>query len=60
MGVFQSLGAEPPAERRRQREWLTFLAVSLVLVPALSVAVVGGYGLMVWIYQMLAGPPGPS
>jgi nitrate reductase NapE len=28
-------------------------------MPALTVAVVGGYGLIVWIAQMVLGPPGP-
>ena len=30
-----------------------------VLMPALAVATVGGYGLAVWVYQIVAGPPGP-
>ncbi|WP_424565313.1 hypothetical protein [Streptococcus agalactiae] len=25
----------------------------------LSVAIVGGYGFLVWIIQIFAGPPGP-
>ena len=29
------------------------------LLPALAVATVGGYGLSVWIFQMIVGPPGP-
>jgi periplasmic nitrate reductase NapE len=28
-------------------------------MPALAVATVGSYGLVVWIYQAWAGPPGP-
>ena len=32
---------------------------SVVLMPAVAVATVGSYGLSVWIYQMIAGPPGP-
>jgi nitrate reductase NapE len=27
------------------------------MVPVLSVAVVGGYGFMVWMIQMVSGPP---
>ncbi len=37
-----------------------FLFLTVVLAPALSVALVGGYGLIIWIYQILAGPPGGS
>jgi len=36
-----------------------FLVLTLLLAPALTVATVGSYGLGVWVYQMIAGPPGP-
>ena len=41
--------------------WLifAFLFLTAVVMPALAVATVGSYGLAVWIYQMVAGPPGP-
>ena len=41
----------------RKSELLGFLFLTVVLAPVLSVAVVGGYGFLVWIYQLLAGPP---
>jgi len=45
------------AEKRR--EWLLFLFLTVVLAPTLAVAVVGGYGFLVWMFQLIAGPPGP-
>jgi nitrate reductase NapE len=45
--------------RRRRMEIFAFLFLTAVLMPALAVAVVGSYGLAVWVYQMAAGPPGP-
>ncbi|HYE49135.1 MAG TPA: periplasmic nitrate reductase, NapE protein [Azospirillaceae bacterium] len=45
-----------PTPTRRQ-EALFFAFLAFVLVPALSVAVVAGYGFCVWMYQLLAGPP---
>jgi nitrate reductase NapE len=45
--------------RRRRMEILAFLFLTAVLLPAFAVATVGGYGLAVWVYQMMAGPPGP-
>jgi nitrate reductase NapE len=45
--------------RRRRMEIFAFLFLTAVLMPALAVATVGGYGFAVWIYQMMAGPPGP-
>jgi len=51
----------PHADSRRQRrmEIFAFLFLTGFIVPALAVAVVGGYGLAVWIFQMIVGPPGP-
>jgi nitrate reductase NapE len=40
-------------------EIFAFLFLTAILMPALAVATVGSYGLAVWIYQMVAGPPGP-
>jgi periplasmic nitrate reductase NapE len=45
--------------RRRRMEIFAFLLLTAVLMPALAVATVGSYGLTVWLYQMIAGPPGP-
>ena len=41
----------------RKRELLVFLFLAIVLIPGLSVAIVGGYGFAVWMYQLIAGPP---
>jgi periplasmic nitrate reductase NapE len=45
--------------RRRRMEVFAFLFLTAVVMPALAVATVGGYGFAVWIYQMVVGPPGP-
>jgi periplasmic nitrate reductase NapE len=45
--------------RRRRMEIFAFLFLTAVLMPVLAVGTVGSYGLAVWIYQMIAGPPGP-
>ena len=45
--------------RRRRMEIFAFLFLTAVLMPAFAIATVGSYGLAVWIYQMVAGPPGP-
>ena len=44
----------------RRAELALFVVLAFVLVPVASIAVVGGYGFMVWMYQMWAGPPGPG
>jgi nitrate reductase NapE len=43
---------------RRRQELTVFLILTLVLAPVLAVGTVGGYGLGIWVYQMIAGPPG--
>jgi len=40
------------------RELSAFLFLTVLLAPAMSVAVVGSYGFAIWIYQIIAGPPG--
>ena len=45
------------AALRRRSELGVFLALAVVLAPLISIAAVGSYGLAVWMYQMVAGPP---
>lgn len=35
----------------------TFMFLAVFLAPILSVIIVGGFGFMIWISQMLFGPP---
>jgi nitrate reductase NapE len=46
-----------PAGRRR--ELVAFCILAIVIWPFVAVAVVGGYGFLVWMYQIVTGPPGP-
>ncbi len=44
---------------KRSLEWKSFLFITVVLFPVLSVAFVGGYGFLVWMLQIFfLGPPG--
>jgi nitrate reductase NapE len=36
----------------------SFLFLSVVMAPILAVVIVSGYGFIVWMYQLVAGPPG--
>lgn len=47
-----------PAALRRQ-ELITFVVLAFAIWPLVAVALVGGYGLLVWLWQMIFGPPGP-
>lgn len=39
------------SDSSRRDEWLAFLALVVFLAPILSVAIVGGWGLLVWLSQ---------
>ena len=46
------------APSTRQEEGRSFLFLTVVMAPAIAVIFVGGYGFLIWVYQMFAGPPG--
>ncbi len=43
---------------QKRRELRAFLFLTIVLAPVLSVLIVGGFGFLVWMVQLIAGPPG--
>lgn len=47
-----------PSQKRDETRLFIFLIV--FLFPLLSIALVSGYGFIVWISQMFFGPPGPA
>ncbi|TKT78189.1 periplasmic nitrate reductase, NapE protein [Aquamicrobium sp. LC103] len=49
----------PSPARARRRELLAFLVLAFGIWPVVAVGVVGGYGFIVWMYQIVFGPPGP-
>lgn len=50
--------AVPPEDRKRH-ELRLFIFLIIFLFPILAVAFVGSYGFVVWMSQMIMGPPGP-
>ena len=53
----QQANASTEQPQSKKRELSVFLFLAVVLAPILAVMVVGGYGLLVWIYQHFTGPP---
>ena len=56
------MSAEPEARvegrrERKRRELRGFFFLTVFFAPALAVAIVGGYGFLVWMYQLVQGPP---
>jgi len=42
----------------KAQELRAFLLLSIILAPVLAFLVVAGYGFLVWMVQLVAGPPG--
>lgn len=51
-------GAETDSPSRRS-EFLAFLLLAFGVWPFVAVGVVGGFGFLVWMFQLIFGPPGP-
>ena len=47
---------QPPFAKGQ--ELRSFLFLSVVMAPILAGIVVAGYGFVVWMVQIIAGPPG--
>lgn len=41
----------------KRRELAVFIFLTFILAPILAVVVVAGYGFVVWMIQLIAGPP---
>lgn len=41
----------------REEELRSFVFLTMVMAPILAGLIIAGYGFMVWMYQMFAGPP---
>ena len=50
--------APPDAPSTRTEEWRSFVFLTVVMAPVLATIIVGGYGFVVWMTQLLVGPPG--
>ena len=42
----------------KAQELRSFLFLSVAMAPVLAVVLVSGYGFIVWMCQLVAGPPG--
>jgi nitrate reductase NapE len=50
---------DTPPRSSKSLELKAFLLLAVLMGPVLAVIVVSGYGFLVWMFQLLAGPPGP-
>ena len=54
-------GAQPDSAHSTGRgaELIVFAVIAAFIWPVVAVGVVGGYGFLVWMSQLILGPPGP-
>lgn len=43
----------------RRAELFVFAIIAAFIWPVVAVGVVGGYGFLIWMSQLILGPPGP-
>lgn len=55
-----ALRADAPLPSTRKEELRAFALLAVFLAPVLAVLIVAGWGFLVWMVQLLAGPPGPA
>ncbi|WP_018185445.1 periplasmic nitrate reductase, NapE protein [Kaistia granuli] len=48
----------PVSARTKRDEIIAFLILAVVIWPVIAVGVVGGYGFLIWMSQLVFGPPG--
>lgn len=41
----------------KSRELRVFLFLTVILFPILSISLMGGYGFIIWMSQIIFGPP---
>jgi nitrate reductase NapE len=49
----------PALAQTKRQEIAAFVVLAVLIWPVLAVGVVGGYGFLIWMYQIVFGPPGP-
>jgi nitrate reductase NapE len=47
------------SQNSRRDEIVAFIILAVLIWPVVAVGIVGGYGFLVWMYQIVFGPPGP-
>jgi periplasmic nitrate reductase NapE len=48
-----------PRNDARRAEIFAFVVLAILIWPVVAIGVVGGYGFLVWMSQIVFGPPGP-
>lgn len=41
----------------KKQELMLFLILTVIMAPVVSLSIIGGYGLFIWLSQIIGGPP---
>ncbi len=52
------MGQETELAQTKRDETIAFVVLAVLLAPLIACAVVGGYSFLVWMFQIVLGPPG--
>jgi nitrate reductase NapE len=50
---------QSPDRPTKRDEIFAFIVLAVLIWPFIAVGIVGGYGFLVWMFQIVFGPPGP-
>ena len=56
-GLLRPLSGPSLVQYTRNQELRSFLFLTVVMAPVLTGMIVAGYGFLVWMYQVISGPP---
>jgi nitrate reductase NapE len=48
------------AKPSKREEIFAFAVLAVLIWPVIAIGIVGGYGFLVWMFQIVYGPPGPA
>ena len=48
---------EKPTEFSKREELRSFIFLTVFMAPVLTGMIIAGFGFLVWVYQLLVGPP---
>ncbi len=48
-----------PEKATKRAEIVAFLMLAVLIWPVIAIGIVGGYGFLIWMSQIILGPPGP-
>jgi len=52
-------GATIEPQPTKSSELTAFFLTTFIFIPGITIGFVGAFGFAIWMFQLIAGPPGP-